>query len=47
MTKFVYLFNEGNSHMRDLLGGKGQSSGNDKHRPAGAVRFHNYNRGMQ
>lgn len=23
MTKFVYLFNEGNSHMRDLLGGKG------------------------
>ncbi|WP_018663591.1 pyruvate, phosphate dikinase [Heyndrickxia acidiproducens] len=23
MTKFVYLFNEGNSKMRDLLGGKG------------------------
>src|SRR5690554_4830686 len=23
MTKFVYLFNEGNSEMRDLLGGKG------------------------
>ena len=23
MTKFVYLFNEGNSGMKDLLGGKG------------------------
>ncbi|GER66522.1 pyruvate, phosphate dikinase [Weizmannia acidilactici] len=23
MTKFVYMFNEGNSNMRDLLGGKG------------------------
>src|SRR5690554_3801208 len=23
MTKFVYLFNEGNSEMRELLGGKG------------------------
>ena len=23
MTKFVYMFNEGNSNMRELLGGKG------------------------
>ena len=23
MTKFVYLFNEGNSEMKEILGGKG------------------------
>ncbi len=34
-NKWVYLFSEGNANMRELLGGKGGTSG-----------LHNYNRGL-
>lgn len=45
--KFVYLFNEGNSNMRELLGGKGANLAEMTNlRIACPWWFYNYNRGM-
>ena len=46
--KYVYLFSEGNSNMRELLGGKGANLAEmTRLRIACATRFYNYNRSMQ
>ena len=47
MEKYVYLFNEGNSQMRELLGGKGANLAEMTNlRITSSTRFYNYNRGM-
>ena len=44
MEKYVYLFKEGNSNMRELLGGKGANLAEMTNlRFTCATRFYNYN----
>lgn len=46
--KYVYLFSEGNSNMRELLGGKGANLAEMTHlRFACSTRFYSYNRSLQ
>lgn len=45
--KYVYLFSEGNSNMRELLGGKGANLAEMTNLGLPVPRrFYNYNRGM-
>ena len=47
MRKYVYLFKEGNSNMRELLGGKGANLAEMANlRIACATRLYNNNRGV-
>ena len=47
MSKMVYLFEEGNADMRNLLGGKGANRcRNDKSGASDPTGFHGYNRGL-
>lgn len=47
MTKYVYLFKEGNASMRNLLGGKGANLAEmTKNRPSGPAGFHRHHRGL-
>ena len=46
--KYVYLFSEGNSNMRELLGGKGANLAEmTRLRIACTARIHDYNGGVQ
>ena len=45
--KYVYLFNEGNSNMKELLGGKGANLAQMVHlRFTSSTRFYSNNRSM-
>ena len=47
MTKYVYLFKEGNASMRNLLGGKGANLAEmTKTRSSGAAGLHRLHRGL-
>ena len=47
MEKYVYLFSEGNSNMRELLGGKGANLAEMTNlRLASTKRFYNNHGGM-
>ena len=47
MTKYVYLFKEGNASMRNLLGGKGANLAEmTKIGLAGAAGLHRLHRGL-
>lgn len=47
MTKYVYLFKEGNASMRNLLGGKGANlARDDQDRSPGAAGLYRHHRGL-
>ncbi len=45
-TKYVYLFNEGNKDMRNLLGARRQPGRDGERRAACAAGFYRHHRGL-